>query len=260
MKAWGLLSDQQALVSRRALEEESSRTAHIAVALSGAHAYGFPSPDSDVDLKAVHVAPTARLLGLRPALPPLSRMEVLDGVEIDYTSNEIGAVLAGVLKGNGNYLERILGQCLLQGSPWLEELRTCVVPTLSRRVHQHYRGFAHRQRIELDARPSAKRVLYVLRTALTGTHLLRTGEVVTDLTTLLDPYGFRRGHELVEIKRQGETTRLSSDVLESWRSELDRAFKALDDAAVASILPLEPSGVDALENWLVELRKERMAD
>ena len=30
----------------------------MVVLLSGAHAYGFPSPDSDLDLKAIHLADT----------------------------------------------------------------------------------------------------------------------------------------------------------------------------------------------------------
>lgn len=34
---------------------------------------------------------------------------IIDGVEIDYSSNELRDVLFGILKGNGNYLERILG-------------------------------------------------------------------------------------------------------------------------------------------------------
>ena len=69
----------------------------MVVSLSGAHAYGFPSPDSDLDLKAVHVEMTERLLGLQPPDPHVARLEVLHGVEIDYTSNEIGPVLGALL-------------------------------------------------------------------------------------------------------------------------------------------------------------------
>ncbi|MFE0248832.1 DNA polymerase beta superfamily protein [[Kitasatospora] papulosa] len=34
--------------------------------VSGAHLYGFPSRDSDVDLRGVHVLPAEDLVGLRP--------------------------------------------------------------------------------------------------------------------------------------------------------------------------------------------------
>jgi predicted nucleotidyltransferase len=33
--------------------------------ISGAHLYGFPSPDSDFDLRGVHVLPLPEVVGLR---------------------------------------------------------------------------------------------------------------------------------------------------------------------------------------------------
>lgn len=34
------------------------------VTISGAHLYGFPSPDSDYDLRGVHVLPAQEVVGL----------------------------------------------------------------------------------------------------------------------------------------------------------------------------------------------------
>ena len=126
--------------------EESARREHVVVYLSGAHAYGFPSPDSDLDLKAIHVANTSALVGLNPPAGHVRSPRVrIDGVEIDYTSNEIAHVLAGILHGNGNFLERVLGRTVLASSPDFDPLRPLVRATLSRRVHEHYRGFAQNQ-------------------------------------------------------------------------------------------------------------------
>ena len=36
----------------------------IFVTISGAHLYGFPSPDSDYDLRGVHLLPLRNVLGL----------------------------------------------------------------------------------------------------------------------------------------------------------------------------------------------------
>ena len=36
----------------------------IFVTISGAHLYGFPSPDSDYDLRGVHVLPARQVVGL----------------------------------------------------------------------------------------------------------------------------------------------------------------------------------------------------
>lgn len=34
--------------------------------ISGAHLYGFPSPDSDFDLRGVHLLPLEEVVGLNP--------------------------------------------------------------------------------------------------------------------------------------------------------------------------------------------------
>jgi hypothetical protein len=103
------------------LAEEEARREHLVVYLSGAHAYGFPSPDSDLDLKAIHVARTADLVGLAAPAPTFDRAEVVDGVEVDYTSNELGHALAGMLAGNGNFLERVIGRMVAHASGLLDE-------------------------------------------------------------------------------------------------------------------------------------------
>lgn len=250
----GLLSGHAEGVARAVISEEERYRTHVVVYLSGAHAYGFPSPDSDLDLKAIHVAPVRSLLGL--AAPPASadRMEVIQGVEIDYSSNELGAVLGGILKGNGNYIERVLGKTWLSGSASLESLRPLVERSLSRRVHAHYRGFAYQQYQELAGKPTVKKLLYVLRTALTGIHVLTTRELVTDLAELSERYGLGDAGELIAQKRAGERSPLSVSDYERWRERVEALFVRLDAARDQSPLPGEPPTRDELERWLVELR------
>ncbi len=247
----------QRAVMARAIAEEEAKRRHLVVALSGAHAYGFPSPDSDLDLKAIHVEPTARLLGLAPGAPTADRLETIEGVEIDYTSNELKPVLLGVLQGNGNYLERILGPLQPHAAPELASLAPLVQRTLSRRLFRHYLGFATSQLKAFEAEPegSVKKLLYVLRTALTGAHALRTGRIVTDLRELLDEHGFAEARALIEAKRAGEAQRLPAEASARWGAEVKRAFTALVAAHEGSSLPAEPEGVADLEAWLLEERK-----
>src|SRR5206468_9294572 len=126
--------------------------------------------------------------------------------------NELQQTLVGILRGNGNYIERLLGAIPLRTTPELDELRPIVRRALSRRVYRHYHGFATGQLREFEAAEGApaKKMLYVLRTTLTGTHLLRTGEVQTDVTKLLDSYGFADAHELVAAKLAGERVCLAA--------------------------------------------------
>ena len=253
----------RAAVVRAYLTRAAAERDHLVVYLSGAHAYGFPSPDSDFDVKCVHVAPTRALVGLVAEDGGADRIETVDGVEIDYGSNEIGPVLRGVLRGNGNYLERLLGRHVLAEDPAIESLRPLLRRGLSRLIFRHYAGFA---RSQLEAAlasepPAAKKVLYVLRTTLTGAHLLRTGEVITDLGELASPYGFAAATELIAAKRAGERVPLEPEAWARWRVELDRAFEVLAVSQAASPLPVAPpdAAVRVLDEWLVALRRDRFA-
>jgi predicted nucleotidyltransferase len=253
-----VLTSHQQMVAGGVLDQESTARYHLVVSLSGAHAYGFPSPDSDLDLKAVHIAPTEALLGLSPPAPNApDRIEVLDGVEVDYSSNELQPVLVGILQGNGNFVERILSRFVVRSSPEHESLRPLVAKSLSRRIHRHYRGFATGQlrEWEKDGFRSAKKLLYVLRTTLTGTHALLTGQIETDVTLLLDAHGFGAARELVTAKRRGERSELPAALAERWKGEVARAFQVLDDALARSPLPAEPSNVAEVESWLLQLRR-----
>jgi uncharacterized protein len=251
------LSQHQRRVADRVIAEESAKREHLVIYLSGAHAYGFPSPDSDLDLKTIHIAPTSALVGFDPPQPTFDRAEVIDGVEIDYTSNEIAHVLSGILNGNGNFLERLLGSTVLGELAELEELRPLVRAVLSRRFHRHYRGFAANQQRALESAPTVKKLLYVLRTALTGTHLLRTGEMETDLVPLAEAYELRDVQVLIQAKRSGERTAADPAMLEAWAPRVTEALGRLDAAFERSVLPEEPRGIGPLEGWLVAIRKAR---
>jgi uncharacterized protein len=252
-----VLSSRQRAVMERVLAEEEARRSHVVVYLSGAHAYGFPSPDSDLDLKSIHVAPTEDLLGFEVPAPTCDRAEVIEGVEIDYTSNELAHALAGVLGGNGNFLERVLGRMVPYASPLAQELRPIAQRALSRRVHRHYRGFAQNQLRFLEKEPTAKKLLYVLRTTLTGIHLLETGELEPDLTRVMGRYGLSDAASLVERKRAGERVGLDPALLAEWRPRVDGLFVRLDEAREKSSLPEEPANEVEVREWLLAVRRAR---
>jgi uncharacterized protein len=252
-----VLTGDQKRVMARVLQQEEAQREHVVVYLSGAHAYGFPSPDSDLDLKAIHVAKTEDLLGFDVPAPTVDRAEVIDGVEIDYTSNELAHALSGILAGNGNFIERLLGRMVPQTSGLLTDLRPIVQRALSRRVHRHYRGFAQNQLRFLEREPTAKKLLYVLRTTLTGIHVLTTGELEADLTRLMDRYGLADATALVERKRAGERVALESKQLEAWRPRMESLFVALDAARDASMLPEDPPNEEEVRAWLMTVRRTR---
>jgi len=255
MAALDLVTAHQREVAQRFLADRSSERRHVVVYLSGAHAYGFPSPDSDLDLKAVHVDLTRDRVGLRRPKDAHDELVIVDGVELDYTSNELGPVLAGLLNGNANYFERLLGRTTVTEDPLLEELRPLAEKALSRRVHGAYRGFAEAQRRALLERPTVKRLLYVLRTTLTGAHLLATGEVVADLVALYDRWKFPCVPELVRRKLAGEREPMGLSEVDALSGEVERAFEVLDLERDRSVLPEDPPNGSELEAWLVDVRR-----
>src|SRR5262245_9497395 len=57
--------------------------------VSGAHLYGFPSPDSDFDLRGVHILPLKEVVGLRIDPETIEKSGVHDGLEIDLVTHDV---------------------------------------------------------------------------------------------------------------------------------------------------------------------------
>src|SRR5262249_49118385 len=69
--------------------------------VSGAHLYGFPSPDSDYDLRGVHVLPVREVLGLDATRDTLELENVRAGVELDLVTHDLKKFLTLLLRPNG---------------------------------------------------------------------------------------------------------------------------------------------------------------
>ena len=57
--------------------------------VSGAHLYGFPSPDSDFDVRGAHVLLAREVLGLGEGRETIERSRVRDGREIDLVTHDV---------------------------------------------------------------------------------------------------------------------------------------------------------------------------
>ena len=99
----------------------------------------------------------------------------------------------------------------------------------------------------------------MLRTTLTGIHLLETGGLEPDLTRVMGHYGLSDAAALVERKRAGERVALDVALLEAWRPRVDRLFVRLDQARESSSLPEEPANELEVREWLLAARRARLA-
>ncbi|WP_058045055.1 DNA polymerase beta superfamily protein [Streptomyces roseifaciens] len=229
--------------------------------VSGAHLYGFPSRDSDVDLRGAHLLPVADLLGLKEREETRTRMGDHDGVETDLVTHDLRKFARLMLRRNGYVLEQLLSPLVVHTTDVHAEL-TALAPGLLTRNHaHHYRGFAVTQwRLfgKQGAQGELKPLLYTLRVLLTGIHLMRSGEVVAHLPTLA---GLAEAPayvaELIAAKAEAEHGPVR-DLVDAARlqEDVERLHTVLDDAQAASRLPeqLSHEAYDALHDLVVRAR------
>src|SRR3954464_66370 len=117
----------------------------VFVTVSGAHLYGFPSPDSDYDLRGVHVLPPREGLGLDARHETLDRSTVDDGLELDLVTHDVRKFFLLLLKKNGYVLEQLLSPLVVRTSAWHEELKALAPGCITRYHAYHYLGFSETQ-------------------------------------------------------------------------------------------------------------------
>jgi hypothetical protein len=223
--------------------------------VSGAHAYGFPSPDSDVDLRGAHQDRLEDVVGLRTPKQTWDRMGVHQGVEVDLVSHELGKYLQLLTKRNGYILEQVFSPLVVVGDEFLAELRPLAANCVTKHHYHHYRGFFATQRKKLDSEPvrKVKTLLYAYRVLLTGIHLMRTGEVEMDLRKLCDLESRGDLQELVEIKRRGERVEMPPGDSDAHDRQLAALEVELDESYAESTLPENPDK-EAVHQFLVRRR------
>lgn len=225
--------------------------------ISGAHLYGFPSADSDFDLRGVHLLPLEEVVGLEPGRETVEKSGIHDGIEMDLVTHDAKKFFGLMLKKNGYVLEQLLSPLVVQTSPEHEQLRAIAKDCITRHHSHHYLGFAATQwkLFRKEDPPKVKPLLYVYRVLLTGIHLMRTGEVEANLLTLCETAEMPYIGDLVERKLAGpEKGRLETADVDFHENEYQRLVSELDKAAETSKLPEQATGRVALNELLARLR------
>jgi predicted nucleotidyltransferase len=249
--------------------------------LSGAHLYGFPSPDSDFDLRGVHILPLEKVVGLDVRDETIEDSRVIEGLEMDIVSHDLRKFFGLLLRKNGYVLEQLFSPLIVRTTPEHTELKeicrarlnprssrgreahsfkseirnpkseinqslltSAATGVITKHHSHHYFGFAETQWKLFDKeRPRrVKPLLYVYRVLLTGIHLMRTGEVEANLVTLNEQFRLPYIPELVARKLAGpEKSTLNDTDIAFHESEYQRLRGELQAAHDASQLPELPS-------------------
>jgi predicted nucleotidyltransferase len=225
--------------------------------ISGAHLYGFPSPDSDFDLRGVHLLPLEQVVGLRPGRETVEKSGIHDGLEIDLVTHDAKKFFGLMLKKNGYVLEQLLSPLVVLTTPEHQELKAIAPQCITKHHAHHYLGFAATQwkLFQKENPPHVKPLLYVYRVLLTGIHLMRTGEIEANLVHLNEEAQLPYLPELIQRKLAGpEKGRLAEADLEFYEREYDRLRAELEVAYVSSNLPERASAGEVLNDLLVRVR------
>jgi uncharacterized protein len=225
--------------------------------VSGAHLYGFPSPDSDVDLRGAHALPAREVVGLDVGPETVERSHVRQGLQIDLVTHDAHKFFSLLLRRNGYVLEQLCSPLAVRTTPEHAALRALAPQLVTRHHAHHYLGFAQTQWRLLEKERRVKPLLYVYRVLLTGTHLMRTGEVEADLTRLNDAFRLPYVPELVARKTAtAEGAVLDGTDLAFHEAEYRRLLADLVAAQDTSRLPEAPSASArrALHDLLLRVR------
>lgn len=226
--------------------------------VSGAHLYGFPSPDSDYDLRGVHILPVQEAIALYDPKETIEVEQIRDGLEIDLVTHDVDKFFRMMLKRNGYVLEQIYSPLIVQTTPEHDELRQIAKDCITRHHVHHYLGFAKGQwgLFEKENPRRVKPLLYVYRVLLTGIYLMETCVVEANLNHLNDHFRLAYIPDLIARKLSGpEQSTLPDADITFHQAEYARLTAWLQTAHEQSTLPELPSGKAVLNDLLLRLRK-----
>lgn len=225
--------------------------------VSGAHLYGFPSANSDYDLRGVHVLPLTEVVGLEVGRETLEVSQFQDRLELDLVTHDAKKFFGLMLKKNGYVLEQLYSPHVVCTTPEHQELKAIAHGCITRHHSHHYLGFAQTQwRLFHKENPArVKPLLYVYRVLLTGIHLMQTGKIEANLRVLNDRFELPYLPDLIERKLTGtEKEILSQTDRDFHQQEFDRLCQTLEVASHDSHLPDRPSAREALNDLLLRIR------
>jgi len=225
--------------------------------ISGAHLYGFPSHDSDYDLRGSHILPVAAVVGLDSGDETIEIADIRDGIELDFVSHDIKKFVSLMLKKNGYVLEQLYSPLVVLTTQEHEELKEIGKKCITRNHSHHYFGFSQTQwRLFEKQNPhKVKPLLYVYRVLLTGIYLMQTGVIEANLLKLNEVYKLPYIDDLVHRKLAGDEKEVLTNADMAFH---EREFKTLtqrlQEAFESSSLPEVPSAKQELNDLLIRSR------
>jgi hypothetical protein len=211
---------------------------------AGSRAFGLATEGSDDDRRGVYLPPAELTWSL---FKPPEQIDFKTD-DVDEVCWELEKFLSLALQANPNILEALWSPVVLYADDVGEELRALRGAFLSRHLYKTYSGYVLSQfrlmerqlRLKGEYRP--KHAMHLIRLLHSGTHALRSGDILVDV-------GEHR-EELLRIKGGA----LAFDEVKARMLELDRLFQ---EAFAATRLPERPD-YERVNRFLVRARRSRV--
>ncbi len=238
------------------LEEKRGIKILLAVE-TGSRAWGFPSPDSDYDVRFIYQYPKNEYLKMRNLQEEIHFMS--DNKNLDFTGWELRKAVQLLWKSNSSLLERINSPIVyLNERNFKEELEVLAKDYFLPQVGlYHYKGlgFKYFQKIQNEESYKLKDFFYALRAALACKWILETNNSVPvympEMLFLLQAnVDFEKEVlELIELKsKMPETYRHQrNDALITF---IELVLKEADD--VAKLPSKQKNGTELLDEFLIK--------
>ena len=233
------------------------------VTISGAHLYGFPSHDSDYDLRGVHILPPAEVMSLYDARETIEVEKFEDGIEFDLVTHDAAKFFRLLLKPNGYVLEQLFSPLVLHTTPAHTKLKEIGERCITRHHAHHYLGFSRGQwkLLQKEKPRRVKPLLYTYRVLLTGIYLMQTGKIEANLVHLNEHFKLPYIPDLIAQKVRGKEKQTLTET--DWafhETEYARLTKQLEESRDENTLPENSATKPDLNDLLLQLRTENLGN
>jgi len=196
----------------------------IFLVISGAHNFGFPSVDSDYDIRGVYYLPSKHLLDVKPYTRKVFNT-MSEDKKLDVSIDELRHYLQLVSDSNGNRIEWPFSDFIIYQSSEFPELKEVVKKYgVSKDSFHHYLNFAREMWKGDTKEDGVKKDLYTLRVYMTGITVLEDNQICSDIIELNKNFKEPIVNKMLKVKAKGENKPSTG----YDRGELEDVVKKLD--------------------------------
>jgi len=241
----------------RIFEELEKYGKPLFLMVSGAHNFGFPSKDSDIDIRGVYYSNSKNFFDIKPKEQKV--FEFMSGDrKLDVSVDELRHYLQLVNSSNGNRIEWPFSDLIIYQSSHFNKLRACVNENaLSKQIFNHYLNFARDMWSGKTKAEGVKKDLYALRVYMTGITILEEGHVCSNIVKLNERFGEQIINPMLKIKYSGENGAARG----YDRRELGKVIQSLDERLIYAHQNSNlqnNSNIEALNTYHQEFRIEKL--